>query len=196
MRKCEYAEHDPVTEVGPLALERARRSCSSGPSRSGRCAADTKSAARDGLPRPNASPRAVRQRGAKILSAFAQPWASMAAYSATVTVFEREDTQVDELQFPQAVERYMTSGASTGTLRSFRQTESMIGITVSPGDATDVKKKRPQRPKECNWYPVERRGKLHPQPPGLDFSRSPDCDADSRLLSAAAGRSTRQRRGG
>jgi len=69
---------------------------------------------------PARTPRAAPLSAAQDLDSFAQAWASIAAYSATVTVFERKGTQVENLVLnysfrrPSSVMVHVVSGPNAG----------------------------------------------------------------------------------
>jgi hypothetical protein len=69
---------------------------------------------------PARTPRPAPLSAAQDLDSFAQAWASIAAYSATVTVFERKGTQVENLVLnysfrkPSSVMVHVVSGPNAG----------------------------------------------------------------------------------
>jgi hypothetical protein len=77
----------------------------------------TPSATPSGVPAPLTSPSGV---AAQQLDAFARAWAAVTAYSATVTVFEQKDAQVQNVVFnytfrkPASVTVHVASGSNAG----------------------------------------------------------------------------------
>ena len=74
-------------------------------------------------PRPTAtSPEATSTGAAKYVSSYAQAWAAITSYTATVTVFEQKDTQVQNLVFdymfrkPATVTVHVVAGPNAGAI--------------------------------------------------------------------------------